>query len=137
MTAIDTAHRIRHAKGTIKQESDMSGLKGPGSNRGHAPRRREVVEAEPIHNDDEPTRGRPGARRVAEPRRPEPKRAQADNRVVVILDDIDPKKGSVRFNTSDKDAAVTSIYVNKSGIPNLDYNRVRLTLEFLTADDDD
>jgi hypothetical protein len=57
--------------------------------------------------------------------------------VVVILDDIDPKKGSVRFNASDKEAAVTSIYVNKSGIPNIDYNRVRLTLEFLTEDDDD
>lgn len=59
------------------------------------------------------------------------------DRVVIILDEIDPKKNSVRFNTSDKEAAVTSIYINNSGIPNRSYNRVRLTIEFLDDRDPD
>ena len=115
------------------------GLKGPGGD-SRGPTRRRASD----NNDDDPPRGgRPGAAPAAEPRRAGSGGTKggaskaASKEVVVILDEIDPKKGSVRFNTSDKDAAVTSIYINKSGIPNVDYNRVRLTIEFLSEDDDD
>ena len=104
----------------------MSGLKGPGS-RGPATRRRDDNE----DDRDPPRAGRSGAAGRA------PAKAATDDKLVVILDDIDPKKGSVRFNATDKDSPVTSIYINKSGIPDRDYDRVRLTIEFLDADDDD
>jgi hypothetical protein len=48
---------------------------------------------------------------------------------VIIFDDMEPKKHSVRYNTSNKEAAIDSVYIKRTAIGSTVPVKVKITIE--------
>jgi hypothetical protein len=51
---------------------------------------------------------------------------------VIVYDKSDPKKHSVRFNTSEDDAAIDSIYIKRTHLGNPIPKKLKVTIEEVT-----
>jgi hypothetical protein len=50
-------------------------------------------------------------------------------KIVVVFDEADPKKHSIRYNAKGGDAAIESIYVKRSHLPKDYPQKIKITIE--------
>lgn len=50
--------------------------------------------------------------------------------IMVEMDEVEPKKHSIRYNCTKKDPPVSTIYINRSALPAVYPDKVTITIEW-------